>query len=452
MDKDKLLLKLIASGSMLVIVIVMIGVITYAWLTYSIAPEVQGIQISLAGSNTILIAPNQTEIVDGKIYHYPGKFSQSLYFNNYEQYDYLNTIDGLSPVSTADGLHWFIPSYYDINDKEVINGMAVAGDIKPYDDFYLDTTLEYANLIEPDAAQHGGYVCLDFWVVSPSTDYYLRIAQGDENEGSFVIEMLQTTNGASGGYELVETLGSVSASARVGFLVNSDTVLDDTMMYYAESENYLSAYTSLRGNYQEIGGSIPESAQNNKFVIYEPNGDLHPYGVNGDYYETQPLAWDEEGILLADIRDNLTVQLTNNWYEGVNSPYYIQEAFKTATLGKNYSSLAHVEFDFYQRYLQGNLSAYVDKGNFITSTTMLYDAMVNGEVSQSVMGTIEQSGATEDITIVHLTKNIPQRIRMFIWIEGQDSDCTSNLNNVSIALGLELAGSQIDDKTRKPNQ
>lgn len=445
---DKILQKIIASGLMLVMVIVMIGVVTYAWLTYSIAPEVHGIQVSLAGSNTILIAPNQTQISNGKIYHYPGKFSRSLNFNEYEQYDYLNAIDGLYPVSTANGLHWFVPGYYGVDDKAVINGMAVAGDIKPIDEFYLDSKLEYANLTESNSAKQGNYVFLDFWVVSPSTDYYLRVAQGDETEGSFVIEMLQPAESESGKYELVETLGSVSSSVRVGFLVNSDTILDDTVMYYAESKNYISAYTSLRGNYQEIGGNILELSQS-EFTIYEPNGDLHPYGTNGDYYETRPIAWGEDGIFLADIRDNLTVQLTNNWYEGVNSKYYIQEAFQTATLGKNYSSLSAVEDDFYKRYLQGNLSAYVDKGTFITSTAMLYNAMVEEKVSQSVMEIIEQSGATEDVTIVHLEKNIPQRIRMFIWIEGQDSDCASGFDNVSFALGLELAGSQIDDKTRK---
>lgn len=445
---EKILRKIIASGLTLVIVFVMLGVVTYAWLTYSLAPEVHGIQVSIAGSNTILIAPNQTQIINGRIYHYPGKFSQDLHFNDYEQYDYLNALDGLSPVSTADGLHWFIPAYYGISDKEVINGMATAGELKPYDDFYVDTRLEYANLIEPNSADQGSYVCIDFWVVSPKNDYYLRIAQGDDNEGSYVIDMMKPSNSVDGGYELVETLGSVSAAARVGFLVNSDTVLDDTMMHYAESENYSSAYTSLRGNYQEMGGNMFESTQT-KFTIYEPNGDFHPYGESGNYYETQPLAWDEEGILLADIRDNLTVQLTNDWYEGSNGRYYIQEVFQAATLGKHYPSLSYIETDFYQRYLQGNLSAYVNKGNFITDTGALYDAMVDGTVDQGVMGTIEQSGATEDVAMVQLEENIPQRIRMFIWIEGQDSDCASSLNDVSFALGLELAGSQIDDKTRK---
>ena len=72
--------------------------------------------------------------------------------------------------------------------------------------------------------------------------------------------------------------------------------------------------------------------------------------------------------------------------------------------------------------------------------------MTAGKVSQDAMSSIELSGATEDVVLVHLEKNVPQRIRMFVWIEGQDADCIKNLSNVSFALGLELAGSKIDDK------
>lgn len=443
---NKIVRKIIAMGLMLVILFIMVITVSYAWLTQSIAPEVQGIQVSLAGSSTILLAPNVTQIINGNIYHYPGRFSQNLSFNNYKQYDYLNAIDGLSPVSTADGLHWFLPSYYGVNDKEVLNGMAVPGGLKPIEDFYLDTKLEFANVIEPSSSQMGNYISLDFWVVAPNTDYYLRIAQGDESGGSYVIELMQPAEGEDGGYELVETLGSVASSVRIGFLINSDKVIDDTMIHYVNSGNCPSAYTSLRGHYQERGESI-YGFESSRFIIYEPNGDFHLYGTNGMYYETKPVGMGENGAVLADIRDNLTVQLTNNWSEGVNSKYYIQEVFKTATVGKDYSSVSEMNSDFYGRYLQGNLSAYVNKGDFVTNTSALYDAMVNGKVSKEAMEGLDLSGATNDAVLVHLERNTPQRIRMFIWIEGQDSDCIKNLDNVSFALGLELAGSKIDDET-----
>lgn len=441
---EKILRKTIAAGLMVVITLVLVITATYAWMTYSIAPEVQGIQVSLAGSSTILVAPNVTKIVNGKIYHYPGKFSAELNFNKYAQYDFLNGIDGLSPVSTADGLHWFLPTYYGVNDEAVVNGLAHAGQLKPYRDFYLDDNLEYANLIEPGSAQTGNYICLDFWVVSPNVDYYLRVAQGDEAAGSYVIELMEPEEDSEGGYRLVETLGSVASSVRIGFLVNSETVLDDTMMHYADSGNCPSAYTSLCGNYQEIGdGILPFSEY--KFTIFEPNGDLHPHGTSGVYTETKPVMWDGSRAALADVRENLCVQMRNRWYAGTNSPYYIEEAFKTATVGKDYSSLSEVKTDFYQKYLQGNLSTYVEKGEFVTNTSALYDSMVDGKVSADSLELIEKSGATEDVTLVHLEKNTPQRIRMFIWLEGQDVDCAGSLSNISFALGLELAGSKIDD-------
>lgn len=447
---DKIFRKLIAAFTMLAILLVLVITVSYAWFTISLSPEVQGISISLGGGNTILIAPNQTQIANGGIYHYPGKFSQTLHFNQYDQYDYLNAIGGLSPVSTADGLHWYIPTYYEANDKEVINGEASVGQVKPIEEFLLDSQLSHANVTNPKAALQGSYVYLDFWVVSPGVDYELRIAQGDESAGSFLIELMKPTDSGDGEYELVETLGSVAASARIGFLVNHDTIMDDTMLYYAASGNCPSAYTSLRGEYQEMGDNILYSS-NYVFTIYEPNGDLHPDGENGTYVETRPLAWTGGGVVLADIQDRLTVQLSNYWSEGVNSEYYIQEAFKAAIAGKSYSSADDVWTDFYQNYLQRQVHSYVNKGNFITSTAALYNAMTLGTVSQESLNELESSGATEDICIAHLEKNIPQRIRMFVWLEGQDADCKEIQGTATFALGIELAGSQIaaNEKTRQ---
>ena len=106
---------------------------------------------------------------------------------------------------------------------------------------------------------------------------------------------------------------------------------------------------------------------------------------------------------------------------------------------------AEVKADFYQRYLQGNVSGYVDKGDFITYTSDLYNSMVDGMVTSDGMTGLERSGATEDVVLVHLERNVPQRIRMFVWVEGQDLDCMRSLNEISFALGLELAGSKIDE-------
>lgn len=409
--------KLIAAVTMLAVLLVMVVTVSYAWLTISDAPETRGIQISLGGGKGILIAPDQTEIENGNIYHYPGAFASSINFNQHEQYAYLNATAGLSPVSTADGLHWYLPTYYDANEEAVIAGDAVAGQIKPVSDFRLDAQLAYANLTDFNVAKQGNYVYLDFWVVSPDADYNLRIARGDENEGSFLIEMLQSTEGETNVSAMV---GAVAASARIGFLVDHNTILDNTMLYYTASGNRPSEYFSLRGSYQELGEHIRYSSAY-RFTIYEPNGDLHPEGINGTYVETNPIAWDGGDAVLADISDRLTVQLTNRWRDG-------------------------------EGYLnRQNLSDGVEKGAFIANTSQLYDRMVAGTVSEEALTTMERSGATIDTYVAQLEKNVPQRIRMFVWIEGQDVDCISGEGETSFALGIELAGSQvsINGKTKQ---
>ncbi len=437
----KIVRKLVASILTLAILLVMVVAVSYAWQTLSVSPEARGIQISLGGGNTILLAPDTTEIENGNIYHYPGKFTQNLNFNHYDQYAYLGAIDGLMPVSTADGLHWYLPTYYSADDEAVINGTAVVGQLKPISEFLLDQRLSYANLTDPEAAKLGSYVYLDFWVVSPGADYDLRISRGDDDEGSFLIELMQPVENESGGYDLAATSGSVASSVRVGFLVDHNTVLDDTMLYYTASGNCPSEYTSLRGSYQEMGEHVRYSSAY-RFTIYEPNADIHPKGADGTYVVTRPIAWDGGEAVLADISDRLTVQTANRWSKGENEEFYLQEIFKTAVTGKSYSSATEAKIDFYSKYLQGKVYPYVDQGRFIASTAALYDSAESGVVSAEAMSALEMSGATVDRCVASLEKNVPQRIRMFVWVEGQDADCVGIEETVSFTLGIELAGGQ----------
>ena len=456
MMKSKIYQKLIASCLVLAIMAVMLVAVSYAWITLSSSPTVSGIQISIGGGNTIRIAPNLTETVDGKIYNYPGRFNETLNFNQYDEYDYLSSLEGLSPVSTADGLHWYLPSYYGINDPEVVSGEAQAGEIKPIEEFILDTNLEYANLTDVDKAVYGSYIYLDFWVVSPGADYELRVSRGDDASGSFLLELMNPTEVAgaenSDGYTLMETSGSIASSARIGFLVDHNVVTDDTMLYYSSTPGYSREYSKLKGNYQNQGEDIKYSSQY-IFTIYEPNGDLHPYGENGTYTVTTPIAWNGGDAELADISDRLAVQLSNKWKDGENAEYYIEEIFQTAIAGRNFSDADEAKSYFYDEYLQGQVLPYVDKGSFVSSTSELYSNAVSGVVSKEALASNELSGATEDVCIAYLEKNVPQRVRMFIWVEGQDADCRG-VKDVSFALNIELAGGKgkINGKTKQDEE
>ncbi len=448
---NKMIRKLLGAVMALILTVVMVVTVSYAWFTLSDAPVVEGIQVTIGGGNTILIAPDQSQTVDGTTYHYPGRFDKNLIFSQYSQYDYLKSVAGLTPVSTADGEHWYMAEYYDYNDIEVINGEAVVGQKKPIAEFPCDTALTYANLTDEQSAlvEKGSYVYLDFWVVSPSADFTLRVSTGDADKGSgsYLLEMKQPVRGTDGTYTLVETAGHAAASARVGFLVCPDRVSETNLNLYRNSAFYDSSYGVLKGMYQQPGEDTLYTS-GYRFTIYEPNGDLHPLGEAGAYNVTKPIGYQGGKVIFADIRDRLAVQLTNVWKSEGNDGYItLDEAFRAWGFGKaNLDSMTSEEImqEFYGEYMQNALLPYVRMGRFVKHSSVLYhfayETTTNSVSAEQMSDSVFMAGATEDTYIVHLEKNVPQRIRMFIWLEGQDVDCIDMSRVLNIALSVELAG------------
>jgi hypothetical protein len=149
-------------------------------------------------------------------------------------------------------------------------------------------------------------------------------------------------------------------------------------------------------------------------------------------------------IAPADISDRLTVQLANRWrMDADNEETLLAREFLVATYGlqDRYSTVDAVADYFYNRHLQGVFGPYVDKGYFVNSTRDLYgEANGSGIVAADSVALHIADRATDEIVITTLQKNIPQRIRMFVWLEGQDIDCGSSAFADSFALSLELAG------------
>lgn len=429
---------------LILITAVMTVTVSYAWLTLSSAPVVQNIPIVIGGGNTILIAADLTSIgSDGNIYHFPSAFDRQLRFESYDSYSYLAELGMLSPVSTADGVNWFFADYYELSDPEVQNGTAVVGELKPVSLFKREADLSHAN---PSEGELEGYVYIDFWVVSPGSDCTLRISGGDEKSGSYVMDLMMPEKADKNGdgvketYTLKAPTESAAASARVGFLVNSNILTNDTMDCYAESDGYNGQYSILKGFYNEPG--VENFIDNNqRFTIYEPNGDMHPQGEDGTYLITSPIQWNGSGASLANIQDRLTVQMKNSWKNG-STGITPEQLFETAILGKNPTSEEDAKRLFYHDYLQNQLSDYVQKGKFAKNTSNLYaGADGSGAVSADILSRMNLAGATDDVYIAKLEKNVPQRIRMFIWLEGQDADIASVRSAADFILSLELAGS-----------
>lgn len=433
----KIYLKLAVSLISILAAITMVVGATYAWLNLSSSPAVNGINVGIAGGNTILLAPDLTETVvqDGETVtvHYPGAFGNRLNLNTYKSYEYLKKLSPLSPVSTADGLHWILPAY----DEET-------GSILDINEFTVDAALNKANAGE---GQQGAYAYVDFWIVSPGSEYDIRVAMDEKSgEGSFLVELPKVVELEDGSYDLEESEGSIAAMARVGFLVNSDTGTSAAMAAYTASEEYDERFKSLLGQYTEKGEVAAATGNVYNFTVYEPNGNLHPMDNTGDYIQTKPLAYNAvtDEIKETDSLEQLMVQKSGR-FRMKKEELWLEKILQAAVIGKDFANAEEAQTHFYGNYLEGQIGAYIEAGNFFANTTELQAAAAanGGRLSEEKMKTsMTYAGAAEDVVIATLERNKPQRIRMFIWLEGQDADCMnmSSVEASNFTLGIELSG------------
>ena len=442
--------KLVAAALAVALAAVMAVTVSYAWMTISASPALTGIQVTIGGGTTILLAPDRTETLeDGTVVHYPGSFSDRLNFTKEQGYDYLNDLAGLTPVSTVDGLTWVLPIYYTRQDTEVRDGSAYAGDQKPIEDFTAEYDLRHANLSsdQKETAREGHYVYLDFWVVSPGPDYDLHLAQGEQDGGSFLVELPDVVKDESGGYTLSRPENAAAASARIGFWINQETPADENLSAYVCSAYDSGRYDRLLGTYPEKNGTMAVNQTSlDKFVIYEPNATLHPEnGTDEDYLTTWPLGVLEGNIYTLSLpSERHMVQTKSVLLQQDSREYLLEQALETALAGKEITSTAQAESALYTDFLQGHLANYVERGSFVAYTATLdgYAIAGNGKVGAADLSS-NLSTASEDVTLTRLTGNVPQRIRLFVWLEGQDVDCTNEAAGARLALNLELSGSSV---------
>ena len=417
-------IKILASALLIVLSLSMLVMVTFAWYVMSTAPEVSGMQIQI-GSDTIRVAPDCID-ASGQ-HHYPGAFQGVLETDT-------NAIPenfwGLIPVSTADGKHWFSATY-----ESLENG----GDQK--EEYLEDTTLSSANLTARPKSG-GNYLYLDFWVVAPK-DYDLRVStatRGSGQSGSYVKVFPQVKMDAARNYSLDETQRQAESSLRIGFLVNEDAVSGDS---YKNSTNYDSAYKILKGEYQKPGEALPISQTS--FTIYEPNCDWHAdTESNGHYNQTLPLAWKDgkvKPVTLESVQTKLAAQTSATWTRTDDGKQTkLAQALQTAMLEAKATDRSVTDAQsageyLLNQHLKGQLSGYITSGQFIENTGTLKDG-----TSLTDMTDMDKAGATTDAVIVSLKKNVPQRIRMFVWLEGRDIDCTNEAALKTLLLNLELAG------------
>ena len=422
----KLSMKLVLALLSLVVAAVMIISVTFAWMVLSKNPAVNGISVTLGGGRTILLAPDcRTTVTDGDgneiTAHYPGEFSSTLRLSG-EEYAYLADIGALMPVSTADGRYFMIAK----------SGVGSSDSLEKR--FDVDSTLSYANPVDG-----GGYVYFDLWIVSPGSEYDVRVStDANERRGSYLIELPSVIEDSERNLTLDEPQNVAAATARVGFLVNSDVALSSDMLAYTESASYNGQYRSLLGVYDEPG-TEQDPVRLTNFTVYEPNGMLHPSGDAG-YAVTQPLGYDPFRMTVSrvDISSILTVQTENVWKEDPG----ISQIFRAAVAGRSGLTPESAREYFYGSYLQNNIDEYLETGLFVRNTAELYGAAADGWTSADDAAAVPTAGASDGAVITTLRRNVPQRIRVFVWLEGEDADSSLGgaVSASEIAVKIELAG------------
>ena len=431
--KKKAYIKIACTAAALLCAMAMIVMSSYAWLTASTSPVAEGIQVAVGGGSTILLAP---DVVNDEGVHYPGAFGATLRLDDLLDAD---AYSGLTPVSTADGLNWYLPAYYTEDDLEVQAGTARAGDLKPYDQFLCDETLTYANLAAGnEVAAKGSYLYVDFWVVSPGSRYELRVSTSDDasGAGSYVVDLPQVVE-TKKGFAMQPPEYPASESLRVGFLVNQNAAADSAVAYAANGGDQ--RYTKLMGDYQKAGEQV-QPASYNTFHIYEPNGSSHSAQGETGYIATYPLGRNDTSVTGIPVGGRLSVQMASQWEENTVNDLFTASVKQAQATGT--ATAADVQTQLYKT-LAGR-SDYVNKGQFIQNTDQLYTSMGEDHtVLRDTLEKMDKAGANESNSIVTLERNVPQRIRMFIWLEGQDADCVSGASVSGFAMRIELAGSTV---------
>ena len=231
------------------------------------------------------------------------------------------------------------------------------------------------------------------------------------------------------------------------------------MQTYIDSDYYNEAYKSLRGAYQEPGTATAEDEEYS-FLIYEPNGDVHVgEGIayiqtenglamdtceDGSYVVTEPIAYENGERVLKDVKDILQVQKGNEWTKAVQeNETTLEQLFQASLINKNTDTWTKEDYmtNFYGKYLQNQYSQYVTPGAFFSETWSVYYSGNLNKTSAEMVSTLEVSNTVRDARLVTLERNVPQRIRMYVWLEGQDVDCNSGAALEYFTLGIELAGS-----------
>ncbi len=427
--------KLISAAMTLLLSVVMLTMASFAWFTISTAPEITGMQVSLYTDLDLLVSKTAD-----------GTFTQSVSTAQQEKPTKNATIDDLQfylplrPVSTVDGLDWYRATYNEEPGEGIINGSLK--DVQEFDlldeDVHANVVLwewDEANQVytKPmsDTSQtyilrerEGYYMYADVWLKTENEDGVCvtlsvpNITAGQDHDNGLMQKWELGKDNSQFSKDHGKKYGSYALSKYVGSGANVYTIDNNVQ-------------TALRVGFRNEQG---------KFIVWEPNADqrsdatykpkkgdtkepayikgyeLLPDKSNyneGDYIPTHPIGTVDGVPAVVDMPwDRLLVQRGCSWNE---------ESVK-----KNFPNLTSADVYSF--------------GQFITDNTKL------SKTNATDMDTLTQyHGLASSNIITTLRKDVPQKVRIYFWLEGQDVDCWNDIASGSFIVNLEFAAQPLKE-------
>ncbi len=431
--------------------IAVLGAASYAWFTLSTNPEIKGMEFSVASDEGLWISK------DGQEFFKHVDISSEMAAG----------MNVLRPVSTIDGLHWYVCDY------NVSTGNIVE------DQFFLKEwcTSETHDEEEHTHCDNGGfYAYTDVWVKTNKDTANVRLAipnlderyEEETTSGCFVLSY-DVAEDEDGNQSIKIMQKGPETCARVGMMV-FDPTTEENPVVVDKTEDPLSKAEDL--------GLSSGNESNPKFFIYEPNADMRSQldkqsdryltdiyvsklnikdftsaggqafrysESDGKYLQTYPIkhkAALEENEAVTDERGTLESAAPAMFPAG-NLIVQRAATWNLETIEEDGINSAPI--DLMNTLMQNR---YINRGRFVTTEniqnalymnkTAMSDITKNNDFSPVLLDGNNAGSATSHV-LFDLKKGEVRQIRLYFWIEGQDVDCWNDVAGMNFLARIEFA-------------
>ncbi len=379
---DEKLRKLILSAIGLLTSLVLITVSTFAWYAISTAPEVQGIQVSVASVSEFL----------------PFEFSLTGEGDWTSLLDITSMLDGenvLRPISTYDGVDWYLPVYNAI------------GGVSGFDLIPEDLLGNYVNSEDSD---------LNYFVYQ---DVYVRTVSSEAD--TFDLR-LSNPSGTSSMQE------ETDYGTYVVYRPEKDALSAITDNQYIVTNDAMYAFRVGFQVYDE------DDVAEGPFYIYEPNAD----GRSADFIS-----------LLEEMEDDGdTVGVAAEYVYDASLSATVKNYAENYAAGTMYATQTPIESDNTLGFDMVTVGADETESVLIQQKETFWDTdklAGTATYDSTYIKTIGEFASTPP-AMTTISQDEVKRIRIYFWLEGQDVDCWNQILDGNVFANLEFTGAAVESE------